>query len=413
MIKKPVFNNLSCKTYDIVLFALVTLMYITLCAEADMYVPAFPQMIGYFNVAENQIQLILSLNCGGLCIAGLLAGPLSDSYGRRKVLLGGLFLFVLSSIGCVYTNDFFSMLLWRLIQGVGAAVPMVVGAATFVDKYPAERGAQLIGILNSIVAASMAGAPVVGAWISQAFNWRANFIVILVLACLCFIGTALFIEETLPEHKRKPFDGKTIKEDYLKLAKSFEFLSYTLVANFSLVAVVVYVANLSVIFVNHMGMSLKTFSYYQATTMGVFIVFSLLSTKLVGKKGIDFTKNIGGVFALIGSVGLFAISQIDVLNANVICLSMGFVAAGGAMMAGTFGIKALSLFPEINGTALAIMTALRQFFVSGLIIVSEVLFDGTIAPVATIIFGFGVLISLCYLGLWHTSARPYVAQTNT
>ena len=79
MFKSPVLSNLSPKAYDVLLFALVTIMYVALCAEADMYVPAFPKMIDYFGVAENKIQLILSINFGGLCIASFLSGPLSDS----------------------------------------------------------------------------------------------------------------------------------------------------------------------------------------------------------------------------------------------------------------------------------------------------------------------------------------------
>ncbi|MDF3033529.1 MAG: putative Permease of the major facilitator superfamily protein [Alphaproteobacteria bacterium] len=170
MLDTPLFRNLSARTSDITLLMLVTLMYIALCAEADMYVPAFPQMIEYFGIAENQVQMILSINFAGLCLAGLFMGPLSDSYGRRKVLLGGLLLFTVSSAGCVYTDDFYAMLLWRLLQGIAASIPMVIGAATFIDKYPPEKAGQILGVLNSVISASMAGAPVVGAWVSQSFT---------------------------------------------------------------------------------------------------------------------------------------------------------------------------------------------------------------------------------------------------
>jgi DHA1 family bicyclomycin/chloramphenicol resistance-like MFS transporter len=274
---------------------------------------------------------------------------------------------------------------------------MVIGAATFIDKYSAEKAGQLIGVMNSVISASMAGAPIAGAWISQAFNWRANFVVILALALISFIGTWMFIEETLPQSKRKPFHPKAVSKDYLKLVKSFDYLCYTLIVNFPFTAVVVYIANLSIIFVNHVGMSIEKFSYYQATTMGTFIIFSLLSIKLIGKKGIDFTKNIGGLFALFGSIGLFITSQIDVLDVNMICVFMAFIAAGGAMMAGTFGMKALSIFPEINGTAMAMMTAIRQLLAAGLVILSEVLFDGTIAPIATIIMSYAAIATAFYL----------------
>ncbi|MDP1614589.1 MAG: MFS transporter, partial [Methylococcales bacterium] len=270
MFDTPFFSKLSEKTYDGILLTLVTLMYIAMCAEADMYVPAFPQMIQYFGVEENQIQLILSINFAGLCLAGMVVGPLSDSYGRRKVLLGELFFFSISSFGCAYANDFNSMLLWRLLQGIAASVPMVVGSATIVDKYSEEKAGQIVGLINSVIAASMAGAPIVGAWITQVFNWRTNFFVILGLAVVSFLGTGMFIEETLPQEKRKAFQGATICKNYLRLSKSLPFMLAMLIANFPFTAVVVYIANLSVIFVNHMGMSLEQFSYYQATTMGTF-----------------------------------------------------------------------------------------------------------------------------------------------
>ncbi len=411
MLEKPLCSKLSNKIVDFASISLITIMYITLCAEADMYVPAFPQMINYFGVAENQIQLILSINFAGLCLAGLVTGPLSDSFGRKKVLLGGLLLFVISSAGCVYTSDFYIMLFWRLLQGIAASVPMVVGVATFLDKYAAEKAGQLIGMINSVIAASMAGAPIVGAWISQIFNWRANFIVILALATVSFLGTLLFIEETLPKNKRRSFHLAAIGKDYIKLLKSFKFMCYGLIVNFPFTAIVVYIASLSVILINHFGMDLKEFSYYQASTMTTFIVFSLLSIKMIGKKGLDYTKNLGGILALIGSIGLFCISQIDQTNINIICLSMAFIAAGGAMMSGTFGMKALSVFPEMNGTAMAIMTAIRQSLASGLVILSEIFFDGTIVPVAVIIFSYAAIAAVCYAILCYTSSTYRHIQT--
>lgn len=412
-IETPTFM-LNEKFRDIALIMLVTIMYIALCAEADIYVPAFPQMVNYFAVAENKIQLILSINFIGLCFSGLVMGPLSDSFGRRKVLLGGLLLFVISSMGCTYTDNFNIMLFWRLLQGIAASVPMVIGVATFLDKYSGEKASQLIGMINSVIAASMAGAPIAGAWLSQAFNWRANFVVILILACISFFGTLFFIEETLSEPKRKPFHFTSILKDYFKLSKSFEFICYNLIANFPFVAIVVYIASLSIILINHFGMDLATFSYYQATTMGTFIIFSLFSVKLIGKKGLDFTKNLGGILALLGTIGIFCTSQIDPNNVNAICVAMAFIAAGGSIMVGTFGMKALSIFPEMNGTAMALSTAMRQLLASGLVIVSEIFFDGTIIPVAVIIFVYAVIAGfsyaiLCYRAFILGNTQPVIS----
>lgn len=405
MLEKPILKDLPARIYDVALLMLITVMYIALCAEADIYVPAFPQMIQYFGVEENQIQLILSINFSGLCIAGLIVGPLSDGYGRRKVLLGGLFLFLVSSIGCVYTQDFTFMLFWRFIQGIAASVPMIIGNATIVDKYSKEKASQLISILNSIISASMAGAPIAGAWLSQVFNWRLNFVVILFLAIISFIGTLLFLEETLPLKNRKEFNLANVSKDYIKLLKSIPFICYTLIVNFPFSAIVVYVANLSVIFINYMGLDLTHFSYYQATTMGTFIVFSLVAIGCINRKGIDFTKNLGSILALIGAVCLFYISQKNPYNVKIICLGMGFIAAGGAMMAGTFGMKALSIFPDINGTAMAMITAVRQLLAAVLVIMSEILFDGTIRPVAMIIGAYAFIAVASYFIAYYLTYK--------
>ena len=98
MFTSPLFKNFSEKSYLFILLSMVIIMYTCVCAEADIYVSAFPQMIKYFDVAENEIQLVLSINFLGLCLASLIAGPLSDSFGRRKVILYGLALLAISSI---------------------------------------------------------------------------------------------------------------------------------------------------------------------------------------------------------------------------------------------------------------------------------------------------------------------------
>jgi len=397
MLDKPIFSQLSAKTFDIIFVSLVTIIYIGLCAEADMYVPAFPQMIEYFEIAENKTSLILSINFVGLSISGLIVGPLSDCYGRRRVLLGGILLFVISSIGCVVTSNFTWMLGWRFVQGIAASVPMVVAGAAFFDKYTPAKAGQIIGFLNSIISAAMAGAPIVGAWISEIFDWRANFIVILALAVVSFVGTLLFIEETLPIKKRKIFNPISIVKDYWTITKSLKFMSYTLIGVLPITVIILYVANLSVIMINHLGIDLITFSYYQATTMGAFMIFSLVSIKLIDSCGVDYTKNLGGLIAAIGSFGIFYVGKFDHTNANMISLAMIFIASGGAMMMSTFTLVALSVFPDMNGTSMAMMTAIRQLLASGLVIVSEIFFDGTIAPVANVIMIYAIIAIIFYV----------------
>lgn len=389
-------KSLSERRLELTILSVVILMYIALCAEADMYVPAFPEMVEFFSTTEDKIQLILSINFVGLCLASLVSGPLSDTFGRRNVLMSGLSLFFVSSLGCVFAESFTTMLFWRFIQGMSASVPMVIGCTLFLDKYPLEKASQLVGICNSVISAAMAGAPILGTWISSVFHWRGNFILITILVGLSLIGSFLFIDESLPVQNRKKFQALSIAKDYCTLICSFKFVGYNVIALLPLVVIVVYISNLSLILINHMGVSLTDLGYYQASTMGTFVIFSYLGSKLIAKKGLDFTKNLGGLITTVGGVSLFLTAIFNPNSISLICISMALVAAGGSFMVGIFGMKALTLFPDMKGTSSAMSTAIRQLLASGLVLVSELAFNGTIVPVATIVFGY-----VCAAIIWY------------
>ena len=402
------FKSLSAKTTEFCILAIVTLMYIAMCAEADIYVPAFPQMVDYFSTTEDKIQLILSINFIGLCIAGLITGPLSDAFGRRKVLLLGLFCFAASSIGCVLASDFNNMLMWRLLQGMAASVPMVVGLAVFLDRFSLEKASRLVGLLNTVITGGMAAAPIVGSYLANQYGWRLNFVVIMILAILSFLGTYLFIEETLPQEKRRPINVKQILQNYFKLLSSFTFLGYCVISLVPLVGLVLYISNLSLIFINHLKVSPEIYGYYQASTMIAFFSFSYLSNYMIKKKGMDYTKNVGGTMLLIGTALLLATALSMPSSSLWICVSMGFFAAGGALIVGIFGMKALDLFPDIKGTAASLSTAIRQLLAAGLVFLSEKLFDGSIVPVATILFAYVLIASVWYF--WLQNNKSLIAK---
>lgn len=399
MIKEPIFKNFSPLIYQYILSVMVILMYICVCAEADIYVPAFPQMIKYFGVEEYQIQLILGVNFLSLCIAGLVVGPLSDAYGRRIVILYGLAFFMLTSVILAAIDDFNILLFLRFLQGIAAAVPMVCAGAMLIDTYSGEKVSKLIGMINAVITAAMAAAPVVGAYLSEEYGWRANFIAVMIISIIAFLFFLLFIEESLLISARRRFDLVRILKDYTIILKSLPFLCYCLLACYPFIVIVVYIANLSIIFVNHLGIALEDYSYYQATTMGVFVIFSYLSVWFIGKKGLDFTKNIGGIISIIGTISLLIVSVFYHTNAVAICFSMGIIAAGGSLMSGTFGMKTLSIFPEMNGTALAACTAIRIFLVAIFVFISEIYFDGTILPVALIIMSYAMVTIILYVYL--------------
>lgn len=389
--------NTSEKLYSLCLLITVILIYILCCAEADIYVPAFPQMVKFFNIPESKIQQIISINFLSISITSIFAGPLSDSFGRRQVTFYGLLLLTSSSVIMILTQNYTQVLFWRFIQGIGTSMAMVSGGAIFFDYYQGEKAGKMIGILNAVIISATAGAPVLGSYLCQIYNWRANFVVIMLLSIICLVFFTLFIKESISDDKRARFNITNILKSYFEVFRSLHFLCYCLIACFPFIVAVVFVTNLSLIFVNHLGINLDTYSYFQASFSIVFVLFSLASVKIISFKGADYATDLGGILSITGAIGLFIIGLFFHTNPYLICFFMCFISAGGATMTGSFGAKALALFPEITGIALAACTTLRLCLVTVFIGLTEYFFSGSILPVATIIFLYAFLSFIFYI----------------
>ena len=296
------------KSKDLPFFAMIALMYATVCMETDIYVPAFPDMKQFFLVSDESIQQILSINFLGICLGSLIFGPLSDSYGRQRVINLGLALFAVSSWGCLCFRDFDLFLSCRFVQGIGAASPMVIAFAMLLDKYDSQKVAQLCGALNLFITGAMAASPLLGSWLILYFNWQANFFVIALLSSLSLLGSIFFVPETLTKSNRIAFSIKEILIGYGRVSISFPYMAGALVCYLLFAGIILFIANLSLIFIEHLGISKSQYGFYQASTMGTFALFSILSVRIIGRHGTENTKYAGLLLAFTGTLLLLTIS---------------------------------------------------------------------------------------------------------
>lgn len=378
------------------LFILI-LNFTSVGIETDIYVPSFPAIMDYFKTTETILQMLLSMNFIGLCCSGLIYGPLSDAWGRKKTLLSGAVLFFLGSVGCVIAHSIEIMIFWRFIQGVGGGAMMIVTAATLFDIYSNKEATKLLGILNGIIAGSMAVAPMIGSWVGVLYGWRMNFAIVAFLSILCLGSLLFFFQESLPQKKRTPFSmGNTFKS-YWTLLCNFEFTAKVMIFTFLHNALIIYTANLSLIFISHMGVDPGLFGYYQSAIMVTFMAFSVLSAKGIDYYGPYTTKKVGLAVAFLGSLFLLmlAYSQSSPL---LITLAMCVVSGGVALAMGIFGSQAMGVFPDIKGASAALICTIRLCFVSIIISITSALFDGTMVPISWVVMAY-MLASLGLYGL--------------
>lgn len=379
------------KHSDFILATMVISMFGTVCMETDIYVPAFPLMKLFFQISDYQIQGILSYNFIGICLGSLLFGPLSDVWGRQRVLRIGLLLFSLSSWGCVFLNNFDLFILCRFIQGFGAAAPMVASFAMLLDKYEPQRVAQLCGILNLFIAGAMAASPILGSILILYFSWKANFLIIALLASLNLLGSLFWIPETLSSDQRSTFSFSRILRDYSQMIKSFPYMAGNLICYLLFGSIMVFIANLSLIFIEHLGVSQKIYGFYQATIMGTFASISSIGAWMIGRYGTIKTKNIGLFLVGLGTLLLLLVT-FSPTSPSIICSAMIVFTTGATLSSVIYGVEAVNVFPQLRGSATGLSNALRHLLIGGIIGASSFFFSGSISPVVWVIASLSAII---------------------
>jgi MFS family permease len=158
----------------LIFFTVVFLEMLT-GAEIDIFVPSFPELQDVFMLTPFLVELTISVNLIAHCIASLVIGNLGDRYGRRPVIVYSLLVFVVGSVFCIFAYDYWVLLLGRILQGIGAAGPAVLSIVVIVDLYPTHEVQKKMGIINGAVTLAMAGAPILGSYVTPVIPLGRQF----------------------------------------------------------------------------------------------------------------------------------------------------------------------------------------------------------------------------------------------
>jgi DHA1 family bicyclomycin/chloramphenicol resistance-like MFS transporter len=194
----------------------------------DMYLPAYPQIARAFAVKEGDINLSMSLYLVGLAIGQLIYGPLADRFGRKKVLMSGLFIFVVASLACAFAHNLNSFLLARLFQALGACSCLVISRAIVTDIYPLHQRGTILAFVSAANIISPALAPLLGGFLVQWFGWLAIFKFIAVVGIGMFFGALWLLPETLKNPDYQALHLKHMRDNLYRLFSYPMFVGYSL-----------------------------------------------------------------------------------------------------------------------------------------------------------------------------------------
>lgn len=223
----------------------------------DFYLPALPDIQSYFSTTTSRIQLSITFCLVGLAFGQLIMGPLSDRYGRKKILLISLTLFALSTVACLASWDIYSFLTFRFIQGIAGSGGIVVSKSVVADLFAGKDLAKFFALLGAIQGLAPIIAPVFGGFMLGYTTWHGIFGILLgfgVMLCISLI----FFKESLPRQNR-------IKGGFLEsftfwhILRNKQFMLYTITQSFAMGVMFSFIASSSFIFQTYFG--LDKFSY--------------------------------------------------------------------------------------------------------------------------------------------------------
>ncbi|MCC8465468.1 MULTISPECIES: MFS transporter [Photorhabdus] len=365
--------------------------------EVDITLPAFPQMLKFFSATESAVQFTLIVNFLGLCIFTPIFGPLSESYGRRKIILIGATLFFIGSIGCSTVVDLNQLYLFRFIQGVGCSAIWIVGFIICSDTYKDEESVQVFGILNAAISMALIIAPIAGSLIVAHYNWRFTYHLVALLSFLSFIAVLI-----IPETNRNTIklSVKMVTKSYCQLIFNTRFLIYAFTPGLLVSACIAYVSVVPFLYIDKMGMSYYIFAVHQAILGICLSVAGFYSGALNRKIGSANCIYLSIIICLIGCGSLMIFSHIYPESAILFTLSMAVICIGSAFQYSMVFSRSLALYPELVGSASSLLTFFRLIFFSFSVLISGWAFTGKLfnsAIIVSLIIAMGLLFSFFVL----------------
>ncbi len=336
------------------LFVTLILMGILTGAEVDLFIPSFPELQSVFGLTPFMVELTLSVNLIAHCFSALIAGNMGDRYGRKPVILGGLVIFTLGSLLCVFATQFWVLLLGRALQGIGISGPAVLSYVVLADLFSAEEQQRKMGILNGIITLAMAMAPVFGSYVSLYCHWQGNFVVLLLLGISCLLLGLVYI----PEGRKNPSISLSLKE-YWPILTSPNAMRHIFMICLLCQGYWMFIGISPILYVEDLGVSLDKFGFYQGSIAGAFSIISLTGSLFLKKWGQQTCLNVSFgiilVFAFLSSfLILFHLNNPLLITGTLILFAIGLV-----LPVNIFWPLSLEIIPEAKGRFTAFFCAMR------------------------------------------------------
>ena len=327
----------------------------------DLYLPALPALTTELGAATSVAQLTVTACLIGLAAGQLIAGPLSDRFGRRSILLTGIVAYILTSALCAISPTIELLIAARFVQGLAGGVGIVIAQAAGRDIYTGGALIRFYGRLTVVGGFAAIVGPLLGGVLNTITDWRGLFVFLAAIGAVILVVTLLVFRETLPiEHRTRGGFAHTM-HDFRTLLSDRVFVGAVLNQGFLYAALFAYLAGSTYILQDSYGLSPQWYAAAFGLNSAGHMVFGYLGGRSAERWSIPGTLTIGVAMTGLGALGVL-IAGITPMPLWVVIVSLFALSSGVAMSAPPATTLAMADYPQMAGTASSLLGMMRFGF---------------------------------------------------
>jgi len=361
----------------------------------DSYAPAMPFMAEFFGCSLSDIELSMSIYLLGYAIGQFFGGPVSDSFGRKPVVLIGLLCFMISSYMISQSTQLTELYFFRFIQAVGGGFSIVVSMAIARDFFEGKELAKRISYISMIMMAAPLLAPAVGTLLLKLFSWEAIFSFLCIYSIFVLSLIMIFIPETRKKQSSKGLIRKTLI-NYWQVLANGQSMSYILAAALGFSGMFVFITGSSKLYIQYFQIPVEWFPLLFGSNVLVMMLLGGLNGKMVSKISPKKILNFGLWLQLCFGFLLFLIIILEwAYFVPVFILIVLFVGILGIIF-GNANALVLHMYPNSSGTTTAVIGVTEFAIASFVGFLLHQIQNSSILPIAIMMFACSLAANLAY-----------------
>jgi len=357
----------------------------------DTYLPAFSGIARSLGATPAEMQQTLSAYLFGFAFMNLFHGALSDSLGRRPVVLWGIAVFTLASAGCAMSQSIGQLVFFRALQGLSTGAGIVVSRAVIRDMFPPAQAQKVMSQVTIYFGVAPAIAPLIGGWLFVHLDWQSIFWFLTLVGAALWAANYKLLPETLHLSHRQPFEVKNLMRGYRQLGSNPRFLLLALASGIPFNGMFLYVLSAPAFLGEHLQLAPPDFFWLFLLTIAGIMMGAWLSGRMAGrlppKQQIRYGFSVMFLVSVVNVVANF----VWVPQASWAMFPFALFAFGWALMVPVVTLLVLDLYPERRG-----MASSFQAFIGS---TANGIVAGVVAPLVMHSTRALAVTSLCMLGV--------------